>query len=283
MSETTLLRNVLPDKLPATLEGQTALFEQMAPDPPDAVPGWLGRLALLYGVPFENLVADIRMLPAESMRYFYLDVNWIESAVDGALSTGVHSDRDIRFDRLLRTRISKITQEAANSIRSELRGERSPDAAPDRIAAGFLMRSAVVSGWPGLEVAGYIGTDENDNAKIPLLRMERLSPDVLLVIFASVPAMVVVNQPKETFHFGIHSIQSATRNLTTFASQTPGVGPLPFRDSTPEVRNLKVLDVGKLRDRIRSLVSTDGNLGAAKFAIEMVDSAGKFRFTLGDE
>ncbi len=37
---------------------------------------------------------------------------------------------------------------------------------------GFLLRSDVVSGWPGLLVDGY---NEDDTKKIELLRMERLS------------------------------------------------------------------------------------------------------------
>ena len=287
--------SVLPEELPATLEGQTALFAQLAPNPDSRVSGWLGKLALLYGVPFENLVADPRMLPPESIRFFYLDVNWIESAVDGALSTGVHSDRDIRFDRVLRNRTGEITRNAANVVRSEARGEGAPAAATDQVAAGFLMRSAVVSGWPGLEVAGFTGADELSR-KLRLMRMERLSPDVLLVIFDDVPALVVINEPKETLHFGVSSIRISTRNLQTLATQPGGIGDLLFRSSRPTNGALPasgVLNIRDLRDSIQRAIQRTlppsppppppPPLGSANFAIEMVDSAGKLLFTLAPE
>jgi hypothetical protein len=54
---------------------------------------WLVRLRLLEGVPFANLVADTELLPAESMRWFYLDRRWTDALVQGALSVGtVNSD-----------------------------------------------------------------------------------------------------------------------------------------------------------------------------------------------
>jgi hypothetical protein len=184
-----------------------------------------------------------------------------------------------------RNRISQIARDAANSVRSDVRGEQAPATSPTHVATGILMRSAVVSGWPGLEVAAYTGRQETAAAKIPLLRMERLAPDVLLVIFADVPGMVVINQPKETFHFGVDSITHATRNLTTFASDAPGIPAVPFRgDGTDaELRKLNVVDIKLLRDAIRAAVPVTGALRAANFAIEMVDSAGKYRFFLGDQ
>ena len=62
---------------------------------------------------------------------------------------------------------------------------------------GFLLRSRAVTGWPGLHVRAYDGEPATgDNAIIPecdprrlkVLRMERLAPAVLLVLFDGVPA-----------------------------------------------------------------------------------------------
>ena len=55
---------------------------------PEQISKWLGRLRLLKGVPFNYLVPDERMLPPESIRFFYLDINWIDSLLDGAFSIG---------------------------------------------------------------------------------------------------------------------------------------------------------------------------------------------------
>ncbi|HTF04001.1 MAG TPA: hypothetical protein VK826_08245, partial [Bacteroidia bacterium] len=58
------------------------------PNMPQPLTDWLSRLALLYGVPFNYLVPDEGMLPPESIRFFYLDINWVEALVDGAFSIG---------------------------------------------------------------------------------------------------------------------------------------------------------------------------------------------------
>ena len=49
---------------------------------------WLTRLHELHGVPFNYLVPDAEMLPAESIRFFQVDNNWIEALLDGAYSIG---------------------------------------------------------------------------------------------------------------------------------------------------------------------------------------------------
>ena len=59
---------------------------------------WLGRLRLLEGVPFANLIADAELLPPESIRWFYLDRRWTDALVQGALSVGtVNSDDPAYF------------------------------------------------------------------------------------------------------------------------------------------------------------------------------------------
>ena len=63
---------------------------------PDSLTKWLGKLALLTGVPFNYLVPDERMLPLESIRFFYLDPNWVAALSDGAFSIGrnLTADKD---------------------------------------------------------------------------------------------------------------------------------------------------------------------------------------------
>jgi hypothetical protein len=67
---------------------------------------------------------------------------------------------------------------------------------------GMLMRSRIVSGWPGLEVKAYKGSDEPTD-KLTLLRMDRLAPDVLLCIFSDIPTIVDVEEPREGIQFGV--------------------------------------------------------------------------------
>ena len=53
-----------------------------------------GRLRMLIGVPFEYLVADDGLLRPETIRFFYVDRNWTDAAVDGAIAAGAYGTRD---------------------------------------------------------------------------------------------------------------------------------------------------------------------------------------------
>ena len=78
--------------------------------------------------------------------------------------------------------------------------------------SGFLLRSRAVSGWPGLHVRAYrdeLGQaddatiPESDPGRLKVLRMERLAPAVLLVLFDGVPAVVHIEEPRQGIQFGV--------------------------------------------------------------------------------
>jgi len=54
----------------------------------------LARLRLLESVPFAYLVPDSLLLPPESIRFFYVDRNWTDALVEGALSVGTVNSSD---------------------------------------------------------------------------------------------------------------------------------------------------------------------------------------------
>lgn len=260
----------MPDKDPTielkeNIDNARNLLQLTSPPPPAVVREWLGQLGMLYGVPFENIVADAKMLPPESMRFFYVDTNWIESLVDGALSTGAHSDRDIRFHRVMRRIISKVTDEAAGKVREQLRRPDQPASsdAPlenvdldQRIRAGFLMRSAIVSGWPGLEIHAFRGPAEQADQQLKALRIERLAPDVLMVIFEDIPELVVIQEPQEGLHFGTGEDPATgqKRGILRGAGSRPGMLDLEAMKKAQAVND------------------------SARFAIKMVDPPDKQNF-----
>ena len=55
---------------------------------------FLAHLRLLIGVPFDYLVPDARLLPDESIRFFYLDRSWTDRLVDGAIAVGKIGTRE---------------------------------------------------------------------------------------------------------------------------------------------------------------------------------------------
>src|SRR3569833_1313173 len=61
---------------------------------PPYMESFLAHLRLLIGVPFNYLVPDSRLLPVESIRFFYLDRSWTDRLVDGAISVGKIGTRE---------------------------------------------------------------------------------------------------------------------------------------------------------------------------------------------
>lgn len=162
---------------------------------------WLARLALLYDVPFNNLVPNSAMLPVGSIRFFYVDQNWIDSLLDGALSVGIQSSRDTLFHRLMRDSLHRAVATVLTEVRDQLRNVTTPvKAAPPVAMAGFILRSAVVAGWPGLEVRAWSANDTKVSMKP--LRLDRPAESVMIAIFPDVPVKVEINEPSEGLVFG---------------------------------------------------------------------------------
>ena len=149
-----------------------------SPSLPVKIMDWFQNLAQLQGIPFNYLVPDSRMLPDESIRFFNVDPLWIDSILDGAISLN---------------RIS-VNNASNDNNNSQFKFERHVE------MSGFLLRSEVVAGWPGLIVEGK----QNDQAISPL-RLERLSPEVLLCLFESIISEVKIYLKNETVHFGVKS------------------------------------------------------------------------------
>lgn len=209
-------------------------------DGPTEVAGWLGRLVLLYGVPFHYLVPQEGMLPPESLRFFFLDPIWIQCLLQGACSIGNTSYGDTQVDRVMNELVVptqpadkvkvQVTGSAAAGVRDRLRKEREgiepPNADRDLHwpLTGFLLRSQVVTGWKGLEIRAYRGpaaarpgcdreppSDEEWKAlvaagtAVPVdpLRIEQLAGDVMLGLFNGIVERLVIRQPQEGLHFGL--------------------------------------------------------------------------------
>jgi hypothetical protein len=139
------------------------------------IKSWFEKLGLLYNVPFNYLVPDEKILPQESIYFFYLDWFWVESLLDGAFSIGRVQQKDIKHDK-------------ENSISQDKL----------KIITGFLLRSQVVSGWPDLQIEGF---DDKQN-KLELLRGDRLSTDVMICLFDGIIQQLDISLKPEGLHFG---------------------------------------------------------------------------------
>ncbi|HEX8074269.1 MAG TPA: hypothetical protein VF545_04750, partial [Thermoleophilaceae bacterium] len=182
---------------------------------------WLARLRLLEGVPFAYLAADAELLPPESIRFFYLDPNWIDALIDGALSAGVQSSRDSLLTQVLRDPLHDAVDEAIVEVRDKLRAVPSGGPAPALGSmAGFVLRSALVEGWPGLEIRAWSSADSTDPMKP--LRLDRVAPGVMIAIYPDTPVKVELNEPSEGLVFGMEDDGIGLRYLPGTTGETPG-------------------------------------------------------------
>jgi hypothetical protein len=204
-------------QLPA---GSSVQFSQ-SPILPEQVINWLAQTALLYNVPFNNLVPNDQFLQQETIRFFYLDQNWINSLIDGALSIGVQSSRDSLLQKLMREKLHLTVKRKLTMVRDVLR-KVSPTGVPtqDGTRTGFVLRSLAVSGIPGLEIRAY--TDAAGKNPMKPLRLDRVAPDIMVGIFPDIPVRVEINEPSEGLIFGFEDEGVALRYLPGVSGASPG-------------------------------------------------------------
>jgi hypothetical protein len=244
--------------------------------------GWMVRLRLLEGVPFANLVADTELLPEESIRWFYVDRDWTDALVQGALSVGtVNSDDRTQLTAAYPAIRTELDREERNVRRGPTETRLSGDAGP---ISGFLLRSKAVAGWPGLHVRAYddepIEADddpvgENDPRRMRLLRLERLAPAVLLCLFDGVPKVVHIEEPRQGIQFGFVAAGDAgdvratlpVRDVDDF-SETGADVDVPFRAGTNGVVDIQALERTLKLDHPESGI--DDALDSAEYALQLV-------------
>ncbi len=247
--------------------------DEGTPPFPAEVAAWFqNNLDLLAGIPFCYLIPDQALLPKESLRFFFVDRLWMQSVFDGAFAVTRFTLKDVAFD---------------SALRSELPASR--------VTAGVLIRSAVVSGWPGLSVDGFstssAGTrDSVVPGKLTVLRQERLAPDVLLVLFDGAPRAVDLHLSAETVHFGLDEPVDGVFHKTLRATVVAG----PLRPvvagqqvAVPALNAARRVDIVGLaanvlsaarRTPISAAALTDADV--ASFALEMIESVPVTRFNL---
>ena len=191
---------------------------------PQSLIDWLAQLALLYGVPYNHLIADEKLMtsnkkgPANLIRFFYIDMKWVDSMIDGALSIGTHNSKDFKLQQAVHKAFRANIENEMLDLRQKIKGKGlSERTHPEKMGtlSGFLLRSPLVAQWPGIEVRGFnkIVTINDFTAQVqdidyepnimPVLRMERLAADTLLLIFKGVPKSILIKEPAEGVYSGL--------------------------------------------------------------------------------
>jgi hypothetical protein len=232
------------------------------PRVPYDVRAFLGSLALLKGIPIYYLIPDENYLPKifkpfkgttieqGCLRMFWLDKEWVECLMDGALSIGSDDDRAVLLSKAMggnyvaevyyndvKEQIKKQLaglfgpEEFTKQLESRLgrksvmmkNGQPEPTEAQNNWCyTGFLMRSSVTA-WPGVEVLAkgrnpdpVNGIDTPVVRSLQVVRLERITEDTLFCICEGIISQIEITQPPEVFHFGL----SKDENENYYADET---------------------------------------------------------------
>ncbi len=302
----------------AMITGFQALAERMvAKDQIDAtVPesgmppymeSFLAHLRLLVGVPFDYLVPDARLLPNESIRFFYLDRSWTDRLVDGAIAVGKIGTREqahhqahapnLQSQLDLTERVVRIMQRGLPA-NSETQPSTPANTNAAGIVTGFLLRSAAVSGWPSMDVRAFntvLPANEGDPnsggyqqwlaqaaaAQLTTLRLELLSPSVMLALFDGIPQLVWCEEPHHGVQFGFNlsnGVEFLDRHMKDGATEPAGAAiAVPMRAS-----GNRVVAISALRNRLHQAQLGDANMipqnSSADFAIATLNYPWRQRF-----
>lgn len=235
----------IPESKPKPVNEQVTIADELLE--------WIARLVLLYPVPFHYFVPHQSLLPPESLRFFHLDDNWVNALVDGALSIAVRNvaDQSVASRSELQSALSKIVYQH----RLRLQG-KSPEFNPterymDIEKSGFLLRSKIVSGWPGVEVIAK--TTAQDQTLPKILRFDQIADGVLFCLARGTVEEVIFREPREGLTFGVASTGTVQARK---AGKTVDVKKQLLRSAGG------VVNITKLRDELLSA-------GSAELATEM--------------
>jgi hypothetical protein len=270
---------------------------------------WLGRLKLLHGIPFNYLVPDERMLPMESIRFFYCDTIWLDYVTEGAMSLGRSTSVEQAHDQAflgdlhalsrhgMKVQRSKEVGHLVHHMAAAEKARLSTEPIPaNETVTGFLLRSGVVSGWEGLQVEAF--SDAAQTHSCTLLRMDHLSPNVLLCLFEGEVRSFRIHEYPEVLHFGVdvsptapHPLEKAFRYVVDTeggkaGEQVPDAVAKPIgiqkymRGTTRVVRmnDLALAMKAELAEKIYK-----GAFTSAEFALEMVEGVEAVNFTVKEK
>lgn len=293
---------------------------------PDYVADFLVRLRLGEGVPFGYLVPDPALLPDNAIRFFTVDEAWLDVLLTGALAVGSASTRDTDHATSAVPAITQATREALPLVAAVRRCQRAavdvaahvraaiahagaeavvragaeadvlPDIGGTPPVTGFLLRSGLVSGWPGMNVRAFTTSDIPEQADpssvdpslvVPILRMETLAPSILLVLFAGSPAMIWLEEPHHGIQLGVDpgntvtlvtSSGSEVTHLDGHGEDVPETAAVPMRGG----QVAGVVDVQGLVANLASAHAADPRVapqgGSAALALQLLRPPVRQRF-----
>ena len=268
---------------PMNLVAQPRVIDAVAQyldDATNPIAEFLAALSMLTPLPFSSLVPDARMLPVESIRFFYVDPNWIDALLAGATSLAANTGLDIALAQALAPKLNSRVQDAARGrFRRTFANAPQASSANPITQTGLLIRSAVISGWPTMAISGSAG-----GTPLNIVRDDTLAPDVRLVIFSGVPDTVMLAEPYQGLQFGVEDNGIVPRYVTSagpIGGQIPNIPPVPPAapgDGYKQFLALYtqgttgVVQVTSLAAALKTATTAGSDFGAGDFALQIVRS-----------
>jgi hypothetical protein len=217
-------------------------------DFPPILHEWLNYLWDLEGIPFNYLVPDERLLPPESLRFFSLDPDWMTCLVHGAFSIG----RDAGADHW----------KEAHDDHPMVQHLKDKDP-----ISGFLLKSEVVSGYPGMQIEVY-SRQAGLSQRLTIVKRQ-LSPDVILCLFTGEAKEVRFHLAPDVLHFGFEENEGA---LTKYPHDPEG----KEKKESIAVQVNEATRVVELDDLFKAIKKDWGNpeeFGSGHFALALMEGA----------
>ena len=213
---------------------------------PTDVEEWLLSLARLDGIPFSYIVPEADLLPVESIRFFWLDPNWIRSLLDGAYSIGRITSMDYELD-------------AMQSL-----------IMPYEAPTGCLIRSDVISGYPGLLIDAY--ADTAGTKPLNIIRKSYLAKDILLLLVEGNLTRLDIHQKPEMLHFAVEMLDETQFQKTMRTNNAEAIDTL---------QTMRRISITSLVGKMKTALGQQAALQSGDFAYEMIETAERVSFYRG--
>ena len=150
--------------------------------------------------------------PPSSLKFFSIDPQWINALIGGAVSVGRPQTIGFLLNKAMAGNFGVLKEARTRRLRE--RGMELPKnvnyGAPTYEFSGFLLRSQILQGWPGLEVRAF--HIEKPHGDLAMLRLDRVAADTLFGVVDGQIGKLEITQPPEGVHFAVDPTTVKFRN-----------------------------------------------------------------------
>lgn len=218
---------------------------------------YLESLSLLQGIPLNFLVPNEKMVPPESLKFFYLDWFWVESLLQGAFSIA-----------------NSMNESAVPDIKNNTELEI-------KQVTGIILRSQLVADFPELKVdASEKEVEKLRNIpaaqRLEVLRNDQLNEETRLFLFRGNVKYLDLYLRPDGLHYRLNAI-SPLRDTEGHQIEGQEFGEVPFRNQTQSILNMN-----RLMERIPEAESQSDEKTtkktSAQMGMQLIRGSEKLRF-----